>query len=94
MDTLKKLMEICISRYFLLTKAKKKIKENKELWIKIRDLIRSITKYSADYDEKFMKIKFTSDDEFSLNKTIEIPSMAIVVTAICLKITNIIHKFF
>ena len=32
-----------------------------------------------------MKIKFNSDDELPLNKTIEIPSMIIVVRAICLE---------
>ena len=32
-------------------KAKKKL-ENMNLWIKIRDLIRSITKNSDNYDEK------------------------------------------
>ena len=41
-------------------KAKKKKYE--ELWNKIRDLIRSITKNLNDYDEKYMKIKFDSDD--------------------------------
>ena len=40
-----------------------------------------------------MKIKCNSDDELPLNKTIEIPSMTIVVRAIFRKITNIIHKF-
>ena len=32
--------------------------------------IRLITKNSDDYDEKYMKIKFNSDDESPLNKTI------------------------
>ena len=40
--------------------------------------IRLITKNSDDYDEKYMKIKFNSDYELPLNKTIEIPSMTIV----------------
>ena len=44
--------------------------------------IRSITKNSDDYDEKHVKIKFTSDDESPLNKTIEIPSMIIIVRAV------------
>ena len=52
-----------------------------ELWSKIRNSISSITKKSVDCDEKYMKIKFNSDDELSLNKTIEVPSMAIVVRA-------------
>ena len=51
------------------------IRKYEELWSKIRDLIRSITKTSDDYDEKYMKIKIP------LNKTIEIPSMIIVVRA-------------
>ena len=45
----------------------------------------SITKTSDDYDEKYMKIKFNSDDELPLNKTIEIPTITIVVTAIFLE---------
>ena len=60
-------------------KAKKKIEKYEELWSKIRDLIRLITKNSGDYDyEKYMKVKFDSDDGLPLNKTIEIPTMTIV----------------
>ena len=62
--------------------SKGKIKKQEELWIKIRDLIRSLTKNSDDYDEKYMKIKFNSDDELTLNKTIEIPSFIIFVRAV------------
>ena len=58
------------------------INESKE---KIRYLIRSIIKNSDDYDEKYMKNKFNSDDELPLNKTIEIPTMTIVVRAIFLE---------
>ena len=56
-----------------------------KLWIKIRDLIRSITKNWDDYDEEYLKIKFDSDDELPLNKTVEIPIMAIVVRAVFLE---------
>ena len=48
-------------------------------WNKIRDLIRSITKNSDDYDEKYMEFKFNFDDELPLNKTIEIPIVKIVI---------------
>ena len=61
--------------------SKEKIKKYGELWSKIRDLIRSITKNSGDYDETYMKIKFNSDNEFPLNKTIEVACMIIVVRA-------------
>ena len=68
-------------------KAKKKLKKYGELWIKIRDQIRSVTKNSDnyDYDEKYIKIKIDSDDELPLNKTIEIPTIVIVVRAIFLE---------
>ena len=52
------------------------------MWSKFRDLIRSITKNSDDYDEKYMKIEFDSDDNLALNKTIEIHNVTIVVRAI------------
>ena len=34
-----------------------------ELWIKIRNFIRSINKYSGNYHEEYMKITFNSDDD-------------------------------
>ena len=40
---------------------------------------------SFDYDEKYMEIKFNSDDELSLNKTIEIPTITIALRAIFLE---------
>ena len=49
-------------------KAKKKLKKYEELWSKIKDLFRSITKNSDDYDEKYLKIKFNSDDKLMTSK--------------------------
>ena len=73
--------------------SKKIMKKYEELCSKIRNLIRSTTKNSDDYDKKCLKIKFNSDDHLSLNKTIEIPSMMVVVrAAFFMKITNIIRK--
>ena len=55
-------------------KSKEKTKKYEELWIKIkRDL--------DNYDEKYLEIKFDSDDNLPLNKTIEIPTTTIVVRA-------------
>ena len=76
MDTLKKLTLV------LTNESKEKIKKYEKLWNKIRDFIRSVTKNSDDYDEKYMKIKFNSDDELTLNKTMEIPTIAIVARAV------------
>ena len=52
------------------------------MWIKIRDLFKSVAKKSVDYDKKYIKIKSYSDDELPLNKTIEIAVMLIVLRAI------------
>ena len=49
--------------------------------MKIRDLIDQ-KKKSDDYDEKYMKIEFDSNDKLLLNKMIQIPVMAIVVRGI------------
>ena len=57
-------------------------KNYEELWIKIRDIIRSITKGLDYYDEKYMKIKLDSDDNLPLNKSIEIPLVTTVVRAV------------
>ena len=66
----------------LTIESKEKTKKYQELWSKMKDLIRSITKNSVDYDEKYMKIKFSSDDKLPLNTVIEIFSMIVVVRAI------------
>ena len=68
----------------------------KNCGVKSRELIRSITENSDDYDydEKYIKLKLDSDNELPLNKMITFPTIAIVVRAICLKITNIICKVF
>ena len=76
--------EINKSKYLMLvpTEESKKKRKFEELWSKIRDSVSLITKNSDDYDEKCVKIKFNSDNELPLNKTIEIPSMAVVVRVV------------
>ena len=74
--------EININRYLTLVptdESKKIIQKYEELWSKIRDLIRSVSKISDDYDEKDMKIKF---DNLPLNKSIEIHNATIVVRSV------------
>ena len=73
--------EITVNKCLTLVpnnESKEKIKKYEELWIKIRGLIISITKNVSDYDEKYMKIKFDSDDNLPLNEKIEIPIVPIV----------------
>ena len=59
--------EINKSKYLMLVPTNKSKEKNEELWSKIKDLIRSITKKSDDCDEKYMRIQFNSDDELPLN---------------------------
>ena len=70
--------EINKNKYLTLVptnESKGKRKKHEEMWIKIKGLIRSVSKNSDDYDKKYMKIKFNSDDELTINKTTEIHSV-------------------
>ena len=73
------------NKYLTLVPAiesKEKINKSEKLQIKIRYLIRPITKNWDDYDEKYMKIKF---NDLPLNKTIKISTITIAVRAIFLE---------
>ena len=75
--------EINKSKYLTLVPTNKsKEKKYKELWGKVKVIVIWITKKSDDYDKKYVKVKSNSDDELPLNKTIEFPSMIIVVRAV------------
>ena len=67
-------------------KSKDTLKKYTELWDKIKDLIRSITKTPGNYSEKYMKIKFNSDNILPLNKILKIRNLTVVVK-------SIMHKF-
>ena len=89
--------EINGNKYLTLVptnESKEKMKKYGEMWSKFRDLIRSITKNTDDYDEKYIKIKFNSDDELPLHKTIEISIMTIVVRAVFLQTNKYYPQFF
>ena len=77
--------EINGNKYLTLVPAnesKENIKKNEELWFKIRNLIKSVSKKSDDYHGKYMRIKFDSDEKLPLNKTTKIPLMKIAVRAV------------
>ena len=71
--------------------SKEIINKYENIWNKIRESIRLVTKNSVDYDGKYLKIKFDSDNKLSLDKAIEISFMTIIVRAISHE--NNIHKF-
>ena len=49
---------------------------------KIKNQIRTIISNTNNYDEKYMKIKSNSDEDLSLNKTLELHNMIIVVRSV------------
>ena len=65
-----------------INESKEQIKKYEELPSKIKYLTRSITENSNDYDHKYLKIKFNSDDELPLNKTTEIHNATMVFRAV------------
>ena len=70
MDTLKKIIK---EKYLTLVptyESKEIIKKYEGLWSKRKYFIRSVTKNSYDYDERYVKIKFDSDDGLHLIKKI------------------------
>ena len=86
--------EINGNRYLTVVPTNERIKKYEESWRKIRELIRSITKNADDYDEKHMKIRFSSDNKLPLNKTIETPTMTIVVRVVFHENNKIYNKSF
>ena len=74
-----------------INKSKEKTEKYEELWSK---LIRTITKKSGDYNEKYLKFKFNSVDELPLNKTIEITTMIIVVRTVFHENNKSFPQFF
>ena len=85
MDTLIKINGNEYLTLALTNESKEKLKNYGVFWIKIRDLIRLIIENSDDYDDKYVKIKFNSDDELHLNKVIETLTVTLVVRDIFLE---------
>ena len=57
-------------------------KQLNELYKKSWDLIRSIVNNAENYVEKYMKIKFNSDGDLSLKKTLKLYNMVIIARSV------------
>ena len=62
--------------------SKDALKKYEELWNKIRDRIISIIKSLDKYNEKYIEIKFNSDDDLRRKKTPVFYNMIIVFTSV------------
>ena len=58
--------------------SKDTIKKYEELWNKIRDLIRSMTNNSENFEEKYRKMKLNSDYDLPLRKILKLHITVIV----------------
>ena len=63
-------------------KGKDALKKYGELWKNVKDLVRSVNNNSDDYNEKYMKIKFNSDNNLPLRKKLELGNIIIVVRSV------------
>ena len=77
----------------LTDESKDTLKKYEEMLSKFKDLIRSITNNSENYDEKYMKIKFNSDDDLPVNEMLEFCNIMLS-DLFFMKTTNISPKFF
>ena len=73
--------------------SKGSLKKYGELWKKIRDITRSITNNSHNYDDRHMEIKFNSDCDLPLKKALKLYELTIVVTSVFHEGHNTIQKF-
>ena len=64
-----------------------------EIWNKSGCFIRSITNNSDNYDQNYIKIKFNSDDDLPLNKTLELHNSVIFVRSVFHVEKIITYKF-
>ena len=68
---------------FASTDKNKEVLENyTELWDKIKSLIKKISDKPGNYDEKYIKIKFNSDDNLPLNKIRKLHNLTIIVRSV------------
>ena len=77
--------EINENKYLTLVstdKNKEVLTKYTKLWDGIKNSIEKINNRSGEYGKNFMKIKFNSDDSLSLNKTLKLHNMTIIVRSV------------
>ena len=63
------------------------MQKHQEVFDGIKEIIKKIYGYSQriKYDDNYMKIKFNTDDNILLNKTIYFPTIAIIIRSVTQK---------
>ena len=78
-------------KYLIITlKNGDTIQKYQEVFDTLKEIIKNINDYSQPikYDGNYMKIKFNTDDNISLNKIIYLPTITITIRSIKKKITS------
>ena len=57
-------------------------KKYSDAWSRIKNKIEAIDSVECDYEKDYVKIKFNSDDNLSLNKTLKFHMMTIIVISV------------
>ena len=85
------------SKYFNITLTdsnSKVLRKYAEIWSGIKGQIEQINgSKSEEYGKHYMKIKFNSDNDLSLNKQLKFMSLTVLVELLLKKMVNIILKF-
>ena len=67
---------------YLIFKNKELLKKYNDVFNGIRDKIKEINSDECDYEKDYMKIKFNSDDDLSLNKPLKFHNMTIIIRSV------------
>ena len=61
---------------------KESFRKYDDVFNRIRDKIKEINSNDCDYEKDYMKIKFNSDDDLPLNKSLKFTLMAIIIRCV------------
>ena len=61
---------------------KELLKKYNDVWNGIRDKIKEVSSGECDYEKDYMKIKFNSDDNLTLNKPLKFYNITITVRSV------------
>ena len=88
--------EVDGGKYLIISSENEDIMEKyQEAFDGIKEIIKKVNDYGQPikYDDNYIKIKFNTDDNVSLNKIIYFPTITIIIRSVTKKIINIILNF-
>ena len=92
MDTLEKKLKYLV--FDFTGKNKEVLSKYTELWYGIKNLIRKIDDKPDKYAKQFMKIRYESSDDLSLNEPLRFHALTLIGKVFLKKTMSSIHRFF